>query len=275
MKNKPVEATATSRPIEPESCAPPPHLLRSTKCFHTENHNQQPNTKQNMKHTLQKVCTLVATLITFGSLAGAANGAIVVYFTETGSNVVATVSGSLNTSGTSVAGTGGFSGPQGVINGATHAFGDAAAYGLASSYGRTNLVLSAPLTPFGALPTNAAFIPSTPDIIGMEIGYFPTFSNIVLPAGYTSGSPINYSVTLFGGTSLTDFGFVAGVSWGVTLPTSSGTDSITFQTQSIPEPSLALLLGLGMLGFVARRRRTSSNKSRRDNPYQPFSFDVY
>src|SRR6478672_5765145 len=31
MPNKAVEATAISRQVEPESCAPPPHLLRSLR----------------------------------------------------------------------------------------------------------------------------------------------------------------------------------------------------------------------------------------------------
>jgi len=201
------------------------------------------------------VRTLAAALITLGSLAGGANGAIIVDIAETGSSVVATVSGSLDTTGTTVLGNGGFSGPQGIINGATHAFGDPAAYGLASSFGINNLVLSASLTTFGVLPSNAASIPFSPDITDMEVGYIPGLSQVILPAGYTSGSLISYSVTLNGGSNLADFGFTGGTSWGVTLPTSSGTDSITFRTSSIPEPSSTLLLGLAAFVSVALRRR--------------------
>jgi hypothetical protein len=227
--------------------------------FLTETKNTNTNL-QAMNILFKSLRILAAYFISLGSLAGVANGALVISIKEAGGSVSVTTSGSVDTSGMTRIGVGGFSGPQGLINGATHAFGDSLAYGLASSFGNTNAVFLATLSPFGILPATASSIPFSPDIPGMEVGYLPGFSQVVLPSDYSSGSAINYSVTLSGGNGFSDFGFTPGETWGVRFSTASATDSITFTV--VPEPPSGFLLGLGALVLVLRRTRFQSNASR-------------
>ena len=44
--------------------------------------------------------------------------------------------------------------------------------------------------------------------------------------------------------------------WGATAGAEDA-EKVQFRINSVPEPSSALLLGLGVLGFVSRRKRTS------------------
>jgi hypothetical protein len=188
-----------------------------------------------MKHTLTSVRALAATLITFGSLAGGANGATLTFgntalfgaapYTELGLVVTST------------------SGSNGIFDPASgfssHFF----------TYDAPTTTASIALDPLG---TATAF-----DLYTLDIGLGP-FSG-------ASSTDITFTGTLFGGgTVSTSFLGVNSVSnvalnWtGLTSVTISGTEDLGIDNVNftmVPEPSAAILLGLCSLGLVARRRR--------------------
>jgi hypothetical protein len=70
------------------------------KIFPNRKPNQQQKEKTNMKNTLKSVRALAATLITFGSLAGVANCALILTFNDNGNDTTTVVaSGSIDTTG--------------------------------------------------------------------------------------------------------------------------------------------------------------------------------
>jgi len=84
---------------------------------------------------------------------------------------------------------------------------------------------------------------------GAPVGRFG--GSLILPQGYVSGTPLTNSTTWTNKT-LATLGVTPGTytwTWG-TGPTA---DSMTIQ--AVPEPGSALLLALGTLGLLARRRR--------------------
>jgi hypothetical protein len=79
---------------------------------------------------------------------------------------------------------------------------------------------------------------------------------IWLPSTYASGSPI-YGSSFFVGESIASTGI--NDSFQLTWGSGANADSlsVTLNSSAAPEPSSVMLLGLGALGVVSRRRRTS------------------
>jgi hypothetical protein len=77
-------------------------------------------------------------------------------------------------------------------------------------------------------------------------------SYLFLPKGYVPGTAINSSSQWIGQT-FSSMGLTSGTSYSWT----AGPDTIQFNVgaASIPEPSAFVMLGLGAIGLVARRRR--------------------
>ena len=188
-----------------------------------------------MKQTLKSVRALAATLITLGSLAGGANAATLTFgntelfpasgYTESGFIVTATTE--------------------------FNAISDAADSGFSSHY-FTYQGQGSTTTASIALISGESF-----DFQSVDIG-LGEFAN----ASFTD---ITFLGTLAGGGTLTTtFTNVSAVqnvvlNWtGVTSVKVSGSDDPAFDNVSVtavPEPSSAIIAGLGLLSLAARRRR--------------------
>lgn len=199
--------------------------------------------------TTKKVATLAATLITFGSLAGEANGAVLITISESGNDVVATGSGTLNT--TSLSPFSQNSSVMNIINSSnpTITIGDTAGFNTAASDDTFDISVSGS---FGGSGFGIASS-STGDVIG--VGAFGGRGFLYVPNGYVSGSNLSGSAIWsdedFDSLTLTPGDYTW--SWG----SGANEDSLTVRISSVPEPSSITLLGLGALGFVSRRKRTA------------------
>jgi hypothetical protein len=199
-----------------------------------------------MKHRLKSVSTLAATLITFGSLAGGANGAVV--FTADGGDLVANISTPISWT---------IDGSQGALVLYGIAFKDASS-GVVSpanspgggtstltidSQTNSNISSGRPgdLSVANITSTTAWMLYGfTPDV-AVDIGDQVTLSAGTIVWQGSAGqlanmvTPFTGEVFLFNGSTGTAIGSVV----------------------TVPEPSSSLLLGLGVLGVVIRRRRTT------------------
>jgi len=213
-----------------------------------------------MKLKHKKVATLAATLITLGSLAGGANAAVITYTDRSAFEAALSTSTLLDFEGLAAG--------LATNLGTSISFGDL-------TYANSGAVWS---TAFHGAPTiqvgdqndqnTVISLTAGYDGLGMDLG-------LLFGAGFISvelrdvTNNLIYSDTLsvtdndnLGTPATTFFGFIndSGDIGSLTLlsggfPT---TDNVIFgSAATVPEPSSALLLGLGALGFVSRRKRTA------------------
>jgi hypothetical protein len=165
-----------------------------------------------------------------------------VNFSQVGGNVVANGSGSFNLTGLTLQSSGGSS--TVFIRPSTSALGVGVGgffddlYSNNASFGPG---LVGP-TSFGSGGTTAPSSGTTPDFL------FAEGNSLVLPQGYVSDAPLTDSSTYTGAT-FASLGLTPGTytwTWDV------GANSLVL---NVPEPASFLLLGAGMVGMAAIRRR--------------------
>jgi hypothetical protein len=204
-----------------------------------------------MKYTPKSARTFAAALITFGSITGGVDAALVITVSETGGNVVANSVGSLNT--TALTDTFGGSG-SGMV--------PSTGYLVTGSNDADDLrgyqTVTGPVT-FGTRVTFAGTSSASGDTIGVFGGRLTgggqiSAGSIIVPDDYVSGSQLSGTATWVL-QSFDSLGLDEG-SYTWTWGSGATADSLTLNIGAVPEPSSALLLGLGALGLAGIRRRT-------------------
>jgi hypothetical protein len=87
----------------------------------------------------------------------------------------------------------------------------------------------------------------TGDLFGVEA----EFNNLMLPQSYTSGDPLSGTAT-WNSTTISNLGLTPGTyvyNWG------SGENADSLTVNIVPEPATIGLIGIGLAGMFVRRRR--------------------
>ena len=195
------------------------------------------------------------------SLAGVSHAGYVVNVTESGGNVVATGSGTINT--TDLTHVGDYSAIPYVLSGI-----GAIDLGIDIQTRNETMLftgISGPVS-FGSGEPGGSFgvaTTSTGDYVGVDGGpgqFYQQSNGVVVPVDYVSGSLLNSSATWTGQT-FASLGLTPGTyvwTWGNGVNADSFT--LNIGAQAVPEPASILLLGMGSLtivGYARRRRRAT------------------
>lgn len=190
-------------------------------------------------------------LILASALGGPVRAGYVVDVTESGGDVVAAGSGTINTAGLTSSHTNGPVWAELNPSGGLAAFGPAAGSEITFFTG-----ISGP-SAFGSTDTSFASGGS-----GDLVGVFGIIDEMYLPMNYASGSPLT-STSTWGGQGFASLGLTPGTytwTWG------SGADADSFTMNiiggaAVPEPAGLAMLGTGALAvlvFARRRRRAAA-----------------
>ena len=196
-----------------------------------------------------KVAGLIGTL----GLASSAQGAVVIEITESGSDLLITTSGSLDTSG--------LSGDDPTFVDPVIFVNDNIAGVLLWSFGvGDQTYYSGPGDGFDTSSFSntfsSGFGPGAATLVsgGADFGFSTSLADLWTPAGYVSGSTVS-QVLRVTGESFASLGINDGEFAEFSWTSAGGGDSIRMQAGAVPEPSSSLLVGLGGLALILRRRR--------------------
>lgn len=192
-----------------------------------------------MNTTITKSRSLIVAIITFGSLVGGANAAVMISYSDTINGVKIDVSGTLNTSGLTFIPFNETTAHPGFVHMANQdTLFIAEDYSVSGGYQFAAHGQTVPT--WHALDQNS--VPSM--VLGSSFGI--NHVNVTVPLGYVSGTPLDTSVVLTNET-------VASLnpSNGLILTLANG-DTIT---SVVPEPSSSILIGLGFMSLTCRRSR--------------------
>jgi hypothetical protein len=196
-----------------------------------------------MKRT-NPIPSLTAATLLFVGLSTTAPAAVIIQVSEIAGDVIFVASGSANLAGLTVAGTG--SAGAGVNSSL-----DLVTVGNGSFQNYSGL--TPPLNlPFGTNPGGNFDFPSFSS--GGPVSISP--SGLRLPIGYLSGDSLSASST-FNGQTFASFsgGTLIPGNYTWTWGSGSNADSITLSIGQVPEATSVILVGLGIIGLCARRRR--------------------
>ncbi|MBK1792581.1 PEP-CTERM sorting domain-containing protein [Persicirhabdus sediminis] len=200
-----------------------------------------------MKYISKPVRTFSAFAASIVYLAGSANGALVLTFTEDFEGVNLVISGSVNLAATlgydvtSVNSNELIDPSGGFILG-----GSSSPINSGSPYNSDSYSVSDAWMPFGTGSLSYASLGN-----GDRVALFSNGA-IGLPTGYVSGESLSATNSWIGST-FDSLGLTQG-SYTTTLTNVSISDTVTVNVGVVPEPSTALLIGIGILGTIVRRR---------------------
>lgn len=192
----------------------------------------------------------LAAIVAAGFLAPGAHASVIVTFSQSGSDVTVTATGSADLTDLSAG--------SSASNFGTMVWGQYSRFAVGPSSGPAWIYTGLTETSGGTMyNTSASQVTGSGSGTGLALFEFPfnsTSGELILPQSYSSGS-ISSSGT-FSNTTLSNLGLVTGTyvwSWGSSHP-----DSITVdigQASAAPEPSSLALAGLGAAALFLRRRK--------------------